>query len=187
MLNWSPFIIFPSYRGDWGGRGKHGVLPWRAGQCEHSQHQRPGRPQQPPEHGQWRGLLLLQRQTCLLLLEPRPTDVTTTTFLPNSPALPSVVSIQPCLWNTHIQSHLRWLARTQLIVFPLCSQRFFFSFFFFCPTLPLHAAQPTFGGVPVRALSRLWTLNHSDQHWHQGPRHRLPIGSNLILKGGAET
>lgn len=96
-------------RGDWGGRGKHGVLPWRAGQCEHSQHQRLGRPQQPAEHGQRRGLLLLQCQTCLFLLEP---CTTTTTSLPNPLAPPSIYpSGHACV---HTPSHLRQQPRPQL-------------------------------------------------------------------------
>lgn len=102
-LSLSPSLYIRGCRGDRGGCGKHGVLPWRAGQCEHSQHQRPGRPQQPAEHGQRRGLLLLQCQTCLLLLDPYTTNTTTMSF-PAKPTCPPIrLSIRPCLC-TYTQS-----------------------------------------------------------------------------------
>lgn len=66
-------------RGDRSGRGKHRVLPWRNGQCEHQQRQRPGRPQQPAELRQRRGLLHLQSQTGLLRLKTTTPACTFTT------------------------------------------------------------------------------------------------------------
>lgn len=107
--------------------------------------------------------------------------------IPAKLACPPICYIHPAMpmKHTHPVSSPMTGTHPANSVPPLLPAFFFISFF--CPTLPLHAAQPTFGGVPVRALSRLWTLNRSDQHWHQGPRHRLPIGSNLILKGGPET
>lgn len=60
-------------RGHWSWRGKHGVLPWRNGQCQHQRCQRPGRPEQPTELGQRRGLLHLQSKTGLFCLKHQPT------------------------------------------------------------------------------------------------------------------
>lgn len=59
-------------RGDRSRRGKHRVLPWRNGQCEHQWRERPGRPQQPAELSQRWGLLHLQSKTGLLCLTHQP-------------------------------------------------------------------------------------------------------------------
>lgn len=133
-------------RGDRGGRRKHGVLPWRAGQCEHSQHQRPGWPQQPAEHGQRWGLLFLQCQTCLLLLEPRTTSTATatTSSLPNPPVLPSVYPSSHAYVRT--PSHLRRRLRHQLTAF--------------LSLLPLSSAPLqllAFSCPPPSLLLRCWT------------------------------
>lgn len=66
-----PLCVFLRRR-DRGGRGEHRVFPRRAGQREHGQHERPGRPQQSAEPGQRRGLLLLQRQANLQLVDSLP-------------------------------------------------------------------------------------------------------------------
>lgn len=59
-------------RGDWSGRGKHRVLPWRIGQRKHQWCEWSRRPQQPAELRQRRGLLYLQPKSGLLRLKHQP-------------------------------------------------------------------------------------------------------------------
>lgn len=59
-------------RGDWSGRGKHRVLPWRNRQRKHQWCEWSGRPQQPAELRQRRGLLHLQPKSGLLHLNHQP-------------------------------------------------------------------------------------------------------------------
>ena len=59
-------------RGDWSGRGKHRVLPWRIGQHKHQWCEWSRRPQQPAELRQRRGLLYLQPKSGLLRLKHQP-------------------------------------------------------------------------------------------------------------------
>lgn len=167
----SLFIHFSGFscRGDRGWCGKHGVLPWRAWQCEHGQHQRLGRPQQPAEHGQWRGLLLLQCQACLLLLEHH---TTMTTAPPAKSASPPIcLSTEPC-------HHLPPRARPPANGVPDAPPHS--ESFIFCPFLLSMRLNPLWCELPI--ASDLWDTNTGTRD----PGHsyaRLPVLLKPILKG----
>lgn len=105
--------------------------------------------------------------------------------------LPSVISIQPCLWNTHIQSHLRWLARTQLIVSPLCSQPFFL--LFFAPRFPTHfrrrSSESSFSPLNFEPLRPTLTPGTQTQtaNWFKSYFKRRSRDVDIILKFEATT
>lgn len=75
-------------RGDWSGRGKHRVLPWRIGQRKHQWCEWSRRPQQPAELRQRRGLLYLQPKSGLLHLKHQPLTL-------SPPRVPSYSSLLP--------------------------------------------------------------------------------------------